>query len=139
MKLKYQMHVREITHQGVKLPQEIHSPKGCWRWLPCGGFIAADVEPPRLLCAPIEVYRWMAFCAPVEVVENKDSEHRYLQVPRVYQRLGLLPKYGENVVIFGAGDWCELWSVEKWVANARTIAGDLENLMAAVKDELAQR
>jgi hypothetical protein len=141
MKLALQMHVAEIRHNGVRLPQEFHDPKGYWRWLPCGGFIAANVTKPKATTSEIDLYRWMAFCAPVEVTADPADEkgRRYLQVPRIYQRLGLLPQFGQNVVLFGGGDWCEIWSVDKWVENMRKTAGDLDNLMAAVKDEFAQR
>lgn len=133
------MYVAEITHNGVRLPQEIHSPKGYWRWLPCGGFIAADL--PRLKPNTSGLNRWMSFCAPVDVTADPNDEkgRRYIQVPRIYQRLGLLPGFGQNVVLFGGGDWCEIWSVEKWVENMRKTAASLDDLVAGIKDELAQR
>lgn len=132
IKLKYQMFIRENTSQGVRLPEELGEPSGHFRLMPNGGFIVAE-PPPRMIRDSIDVYRWMSFCAPVEVLNG------YLQLPRPYVRLGLLPKFGESVVLFGATDWLEVWPVDKWLAQMRTTAADLHNLMAAVRDELDAR
>jgi hypothetical protein len=131
--LKYKMHIRDIASQGVRIPDEFNLPKGYFRFMPNGGFILAD-RTPRLVRDSTEVYRWLAFCEPVEVVDKK-----YLVIPRLYQRLGLLPAFGQKVVLFGADDWFEIWPVDKWVEQMRTTAGDLHNLLAAVKDELNAR
>jgi hypothetical protein len=133
MKFKYQMHLRDITSQGVRLPGEFNLPKGFFRLMPNGGFII-DSRPPGLIRDSIEVYRWLAFCAPVEVVDKQ-----FLVIPRIYQRLGLLPPFSAKVVLFGADDWLEVWPVEKWVEQMRTTAADLTNLLAAVQDELKTR
>lgn len=130
--LKYQVHVREVSSQGVRLPEEFGEPKGHWRLMGNGGFIAAD-RPPRRFRDSIDVYRWLAFCQPVEIV------NKHIIVPRLYQRLELLPRFGEHVVLFGADDWCEMWSKEKWLEHIRGTAADLTNLMADVKDQLDER
>lgn len=126
------MHIREHSHKGVKLPDDFAAPKGIFRWMPNGGFfIQRKVLAPGR--KPLELRRWLSFCEPVEIVDD------HLQLPRVYQRLGLLPRIGENVVIFGGEKWLEVWPIDKWVAHMRTTAADLHNLIAAVKDELDAR
>jgi hypothetical protein len=128
----YQVYVREISSQGVRLPEELGEPKGHWRLMENGGFIAADL-PPRRIRDSIDVYRWIAFSKPVEIVNG------HIVVPRLYQNLGLLPRFGEHVVLFGRENWCEMWSKEAWLAHIRGIAKDLPNLVAAVQDELDAR
>jgi hypothetical protein len=130
--LKLKMHIREHSPKGVRLPEDFAAPKGVFRWMANGGFLIQRkvLAPGR---KPLELRRWLAFCEPVEMVDG------YLQLPRIYTRLGLLPRYGENVVIFGGEKWLEVWPIDKWVEQMRTTAADLNNLIAAVKDELNAR
>jgi hypothetical protein len=130
--LKLKMHIREHSHKGVRLPEEFDAPKGVFKWMPNGGFVIQRKPLPNGR-KPLELRRWLAFCEPVEVVDG------HLQLPRVYTRLGLLPRIGENVVIFGGEKWMEIWPIDKWVEQMRLTAADLPNLIAAVKDELEAR
>lgn len=126
------MYVREVAHNGVKLPDEFTAPKGVFKWMPNGGFVIQrkPMPPGR---KPLELRRFLALCEPVEVVEGR------LQIPRAYVRLGLLPCIGGVVVLFGGEKWLEVWPSDKWVEQMRITAADLPNLIAAVKDELDAR